>query len=105
MTTLSRFQMAAIKRTAQNVKSFNKRKVTIETKIKALTTELEEINRTIESWEEPIKLMTGGKTSTQILATLNVEEDSTISEDPATEMNSFDVPESSDSESSETSLG
>ena len=105
MTTLSRFQMAAIKRTAQNVKSFNKRKVTIETKIQALTTELEEINRTIESWEEPIKLMTGGKTSTQILATLNVEEDSTISEDPATEINSFDVPESPDSESSETSLG
>ena len=97
--------MAAIKRTAQNVKSFNKKKVTIETKIKALTTELEEINRTIESWEEPIKLMTGGKTSTQILATLNVEEDASISEDPATEANVFDVPESFDSENSETSIG
>ena len=105
MTTLSRFQMAAIKRTAQNVKSFNKKKVTIETKIKALTTELEEINRTIESWEEPIKLMTGGKTSTQILATLNVEEDSTISEDPATEINSFYVHELSDFKNSETRMG
>lgn len=105
MTTLSRFQMAAIKRTAQNVKSFNKKKTAIETKIQALTTELEEINRTIESWEEPIKLMTGGKTSTQILATLNVEEDASISEDPATETNAFDVPESPDSENSETIMG
>ncbi len=104
MTTLSRFQMAAIKRTAQNVKSFNKRKVTIETKIQALTTELEEINRTIESWEEPIKLMTGGKTSTQILATLNME-DASVSEDPATETNAVDVPESPDFENSETSMG
>ena len=105
MTTLSRFQMAAIKRTAQNVKSFNKKKVTIETKIKALTTELEEINRTIESWEEPIKLMTGGKTSTQILATLNVEEDASISEDPATEINSFYAHVPSDSGNSETIMG
>lgn len=67
MKELSRFEMAAIKRTAQNVKSMLKKKATLEAKQEALTAEINKLTEMIEVWEAPIMKMTGGFTSEQIL--------------------------------------
>lgn len=65
---LNRFQMAAVKRTAQNVKKLVGQRDKVNEKIHALAAELVEINNQIDAWETPIKMMTGGWTSEQCLA-------------------------------------
>lgn len=67
MKKLSRFEMAAIKRTAQNVKSMLKKKASLEAKQEVLTTEINKLAEMIEDWEAPIMKMTGGFTSEQVL--------------------------------------
>lgn len=74
MKELSRFEIAAIKRIAQNVKSSRVKKAKLEKKIAELQGELDIVNATIDSFEEPVKKMTGGYTSEEVLnGTMNAE--------------------------------
>ena len=57
---LNRFQMAAVKRTAQNTKKLVAQREKINEKMRALAAELISINEQIDAWEAPIKIMTGG---------------------------------------------
>lgn len=64
---LSRFEMAAVKRTAQNVKSMRKKLVKLEEKQSLITAEINQLEDMINDWEQPIIKMTGGFTSDQVL--------------------------------------
>ena len=65
---LNRFQLAAVKRTAQNTKKLVAQREKINAKMRDLAAELISINDQIDAWEAPIKVMTGGYTSEQVLA-------------------------------------
>lgn len=65
---LDRFQMAAVKRTAQNTKKLVTKRDKINAQMRELAAELININNQIDAWESPIKVMTGGWTSEQCLA-------------------------------------
>lgn len=80
---LNRFQMAAVKRTAQNTKKLVAQREKINAKMRELASELISISEQIDGWETPIKVMTGGYTSEQILAWEGVtpEENSQVAEE------------------------
>lgn len=63
----TRFEMAVIKRTAQNTKSLRTKRDKILDKMTKLDEELKSINAQIEMFETPIKEITGGRTSEEIL--------------------------------------
>jgi septal ring factor EnvC (AmiA/AmiB activator) len=65
---LNRFQMAAVKRTAQNTKKLCTQREKVNAKMRDLAAELININNQIDAWETPIKVMTRGFTSEQCLA-------------------------------------
>lgn len=65
---LSRFELAIVKRTAQNTKSLRTKRDKLVEKIEKSQEELCIINETIESFETPIKTMTGGFTSEEVLS-------------------------------------
>lgn len=65
---LNRFQMAAVKRTAQNTKKLVTKREKINAQMRELAAELVSINKQIDAWESPIKVMTGGWTSEECLA-------------------------------------
>ena len=65
---LNRFQMAAVKRTAQNTKKLVAQREKVNARMRELAAELVSINNQIDAWETPIKVMTGGWTSEQCLA-------------------------------------
>ena len=65
---LSRFELAICKRTAQNTKSLRTKRDKLVEKINKAQEELCVINETIEGFEAPIKTMTGGFTSEEVLA-------------------------------------
>lgn len=67
MKELTRFEMAVVKRTAQNTKSLRTKRDKLVAKISACQVELESINTMIEKFEQPIKEMTGGYTSEEVL--------------------------------------
>lgn len=67
MKELSRYELAAIKRIAQNVKTSRAKKAKLEKKIAELQSELDVVNATIDSFEAPVKTMTGGYTSEEVL--------------------------------------
>lgn len=67
MKELTRFEMAVIKRTAANTKSLRTKRDKLNAKITACQVELESINTMIEKFEQPIKEMTGGYTSEEVL--------------------------------------
>lgn len=67
MKELTRFEMAAVKRTAQNVKNMRRKKEKLEEKQAALTTEINQLSEMINIWEQPIIKLTGGFTSEQVL--------------------------------------
>lgn len=90
MKKLSKFEMAAVKRTAQNVKGMRKRKAKLEEKQSELTKEINKLDEMISDWELPILKLTDGFTSEQVLNG-EMEESETI-------MNSFE--EQSDLENS-----
>lgn len=90
MKKLSKFEMAAVKRTAQNVKGMRKRKAKLEEKQSELTKEINKLDEMISTWELPILKLTDGFTSEQVLNG-EMEESETI-------MNSFE--EQSDLEGS-----
>lgn len=68
MKEISRFELAIIKRTAQNTKSLRTKRDKLVEKIASQQEELEVINAAIEGFEAPIKTMTGGFTSEEVLA-------------------------------------
>lgn len=65
---LSRFELAIVKRTAQNTKSLRTKRDKLVEKIEKAQEELDVINEAIEGFEAPIKTMTGGFTSEEVLA-------------------------------------
>ena len=84
---LNRFQMAAVKRTAQNTKKLCAQREKVNAKMRDLAAELININNQIDAWETPIKVMTGGWTSEQCLAyegNLPEGQETTVEETPAT---------------------
>lgn len=60
MKELSKFEIAAIKRTAQNVNAMVTKKTKLKEKIDALQAEYDQIEEAQEQFEAPIKKMTGG---------------------------------------------
>lgn len=68
MKELSRFELAIVKRTAQNTKSLRIKRDKLVEKIEKAQEELNVINEAIEGFEAPIKTMTGGFTSEEVLA-------------------------------------
>lgn len=80
---LDRFQMAAVKRTAQNTKKLVTKRDKINAQMRELAAELISINEQIDAWEAPIKVMTGGYTSEQMLSWEGVtpEENSAVAEE------------------------
>lgn len=87
---LSRFEIAIVKRTAQNTKALRTKRDKAKAKIEALTVELQEIEAVIEKFEAPVKEITGGLSSEEVLAELAKAEtaensaEETESEVPAT---------------------
>lgn len=84
---LSRFEIAIVKRTAQNTKALRTKRDKAKAKIEALTAELQEIEAVIEKFEAPVKEITGGLSSEEVLAELakaETTEESCESEVPAT---------------------
>lgn len=67
MKELSRFELAICKRTAQNTKSLRTKRDKLVAKIEEAQAELNVINEAIEGFEAPIKSMTGGFTSEEVL--------------------------------------
>ena len=60
MKELSKFEIAAIKRTAQNVNAMVTKKIKLKEKIDALQAEYDQIEEAQEQFEAPIRKMTGG---------------------------------------------
>ena len=67
MKELSRFEMAAVKRTAQNVKTMRRKLEKLEAQQAEITKEVNSLSELIYDWEQPIIKMTGGFTSEQVL--------------------------------------
>ena len=67
MKELSRFEIAMCKRTAQNTKRLRAKRDKLVAKIEEAQAELNVINEAIEGFEAPIKAMTGGFTSEEVL--------------------------------------
>ena len=67
---LTRFEVAIVKRTAQNTKALRTKRDKAKARIEALTAELQEIEAVIEKFEAPVKEITGGLTSEEVLAEL-----------------------------------
>lgn len=67
MKELSRTELATVKRTAANVKTFRAKKAKLEAQKAKIDAELESVNRSIDLFEQPIIEVTGGFTSEQVL--------------------------------------
>ena len=67
MKELTRTQLAVVKRTAQNVKGLRTKLAKISEKVEALEAEALNISDTIEQFEAPIRTMTGGFSSEEVL--------------------------------------
>ena len=74
MKKLSRFEVAQIKRTEQNVKMMRSKSKRLTEKRDALNTELDMLNQSIEAFETPIRIITGGLSSEEYLNGETVEE-------------------------------
>ena len=79
MKELTRFELAAIKRTAQNVKTMRVKKEKLEKQQEAITNDINRLEEMINDWEAPIVKMTGGFTSNQVLnGEMDIEQDSNL---------------------------
>lgn len=67
MKELTKIQIAAIKRTNQNVMPMMKKVIKLNEKIKEMEAEAQILMAQIEAFEAPIKLLTDGYTSTKYL--------------------------------------
>ena len=72
MKEFNSIERASIKRTAQNVERFVVKKTKTLEKIAELQEELESIQRMIDSWQAPIKEMTGGYTTEDLIRTVTI---------------------------------
>ena len=93
MKELSRTELATVKRTAANVKTFRAKKAKLEAQKAKIDAELESVNKSIDLFEQPIIEVTGGYTSEQVL---NGEMDAALqqlktSEQPVEEVTTVDV--------------
>lgn len=89
MKELTKIQVAAIKRTNQNVKPMLKKSNTLQAKIAEMQAEIEILQSQIDAFEAPIKLLTDGYTSTEYL---NFLETGTLpKEEVATEVTTPEV--------------
>lgn len=70
MKELSRFEMAIVKRTAKNTKALVVKRNKLVKVIADAQEELKVIEEAIEGFEAPVKKMTGGYTSEQVLGGL-----------------------------------
>lgn len=64
---LTKNEYAAIKRIATTVKTLNSKKSALLSKIGSMELEIKRIEKEIDNWELPVKNMTGGFTSDQVL--------------------------------------
>lgn len=80
MREFTRMEMASIKRTAANVKTFKSKVARIEVRIADLEQEKADLNETIDLYEAPIKFLSGGFTSTDILSAVENNVDITTGE-------------------------
>ena len=67
MKELTRNEMAVVKRIAKSTKQLRDRREKIIDKMKQMESELDSINSQIDLFEQPIKNMTGGFTSEEVL--------------------------------------
>ena len=74
MKKLSRFEVAQIKRTAQNVKMMRNKSKRLTEKRDAFNAELDMLNQSIEAFEAPIRIITGGLSSEEYLNGETAEE-------------------------------
>jgi len=72
MKEFNSIERASIKRTAQNVERFVVKKTKTLEKIAELQEDLESIQRMIDSWQAPIKEMTGGYTTEDLIRTVTI---------------------------------
>lgn len=92
MKELTRSELAVCKRTAQNTKSLCSKRDKLIAKIKQSEIELESVNQIIESFEAPIKIMTGGFTSEEVLRG-EMELSETMSDVNSEDISGEEVPE------------
>lgn len=67
MKKFSKFEIAAIKRTAANVEKLVEKKNKLKIQIDALQTAYEEVCKSIDSWQTPILNVTGGFTTEDLI--------------------------------------
>lgn len=67
MKELSRNEMAAVKRINSTTKKLYDKHLKLQAKIAELQTACASLNKEIELWEAPIRKMTGGFTSSEVL--------------------------------------
>ena len=67
MKKFSKFEIAAIKRTAASVNKYVERKKKLLAQQDSINAELESIATMLNTWEEPIKQMTGGYTTEDLV--------------------------------------
>jgi len=69
----SKFEIASIKRTAQNVSAMMSKRNKLNEKIAKLTEERDKIQSSIDAWEAPIKVLSGGLTTEQLVDKVQVK--------------------------------
>lgn len=73
MKEFSKFEIASIKRTAQNVSGMMSKRNKLNEKIAQLTEERDKIQKSIDAWEAPIKVLSGGLTTEQLVDKIPVK--------------------------------
>ena len=63
----SKHEIASIKRTAQNISMMSNKRNKLNEKIAKLTEERDTIQKVIDAWEAPIKELSGGLTTEQLV--------------------------------------
>ena len=93
MKNLGKFELAAAKKVASVVKQLNKKVERLQAKKDALDAEIADTQKMIDMYEEPIKKLSGGFTSTEILATIaetvsgeGIQGDDSVDESPVEEV-------------------
>lgn len=67
MRKFNKMEIAAIKRTAANVNKFMVQKEKLEKKLEQINAEYQAISDSLEVWEAPIKRLTGGYTTEDLI--------------------------------------
>ena len=67
MRKFNKMEIAAIKRTAANVNKFMIQKEKLEKKLEQINAEYQAISDSLEVWEAPIKRLTGGYTTEDLI--------------------------------------